>query len=56
MYVFQFFTQYGPDFELEVTAGLRKSSNTQESLDHTIKVVHGKYQQFESFIGSNSLM
>ncbi|XP_045123574.1 histone deacetylase 8-like isoform X2 [Portunus trituberculatus] len=41
----QFFHWYGPDFELEVTAGLQKSSNTQESLDQTIKAVHGNIQK-----------
>ncbi|KAG7170980.1 histone deacetylase 8-like [Homarus americanus] len=38
----QFFPLYGPSFELEVTAGLRKSENTQKSLDETIQEVHGK--------------
>ena len=48
IYIFQFFHWYGPDFELEVTAGLQKSSNTQESLDQTIKAVHGKHQHGQS--------
>ncbi|XP_042218643.1 histone deacetylase 8-like isoform X2 [Homarus americanus] len=38
----QFFPLYGPSFELEVTAGLRKSENTQKSLDETIQEVHVK--------------
>ncbi|XP_063869215.1 histone deacetylase 8-like isoform X1 [Scylla paramamosain] len=47
----QFFSWYGPDFELEVTAGLRKSSNTQESLDQTIKAVHGNIEKLAEVLG-----
>ncbi|XP_069957053.1 uncharacterized protein [Cherax quadricarinatus] len=36
----QFFPMYGPSFELEISAGLRKSENTQKSLDETVQIAN----------------
>ncbi|KAG0721874.1 Histone deacetylase 8 [Chionoecetes opilio] len=47
----QFFSQYGPDFELEVTAGPQRSTNTQESLDQTLATVHGHIERLAERLG-----
>lgn len=47
----QFFMRYGPSFDLEVTPGLQKSSNTQESLDQTIKAAHGNIDKLAELLG-----
>ncbi|XP_071544839.1 histone deacetylase 8-like isoform X1 [Panulirus ornatus] len=46
----EFFPLYGPSFELEVTAGLRKSENTQKSLDETIQAVHGNIDKLAELL------
>lgn len=47
----QFFPLYGPSFELEVTAGLRKSENNQKSLDETIQAVQDNLNLLADLLG-----
>ncbi|XP_066983946.1 histone deacetylase 8-like isoform X3 [Macrobrachium rosenbergii] len=47
----QYFPHYGPSFELEVTAGLRKSENTEKTLDDTIRNVHYNIEHLAVLLG-----
>ncbi|XP_068220189.1 histone deacetylase 8-like [Palaemon carinicauda] len=47
----KYFPLYGPSFELEVTAGLRKSENTEKSLDDTIRTVQNNAEQLAIALG-----
>ncbi|XP_064112963.1 histone deacetylase 8-like [Macrobrachium nipponense] len=47
----QYFPHYGPSFELEVTAGLRKSENTEKSLDDTIRSVQYNIEHLAVLLG-----
>ncbi|XP_045593976.2 LOW QUALITY PROTEIN: histone deacetylase 8 [Procambarus clarkii] len=50
----QFFPLYGPSFELEVTAGLRKSENTQKSLDETVWAAHENIKKLAELLGKKA--
>ena len=41
--VFQFFTRYGPDFELHITPGNRPDENSKDYLEEIERVILGKH-------------
>ncbi len=41
--LFQFFPQYGPDYQLDISSGNRKDHNTQTYFDEILTEIEGKF-------------
>ncbi|ROT66423.1 putative histone deacetylase 8-like isoform X2 [Penaeus vannamei] len=50
----RFFPLYGPSFELEVSVGLRKSENSQKSLDETINTARENIGRLAVLLGKKT--